>query len=48
MTFLVLLALVAASLVVAAVRLSLHDGPGPQRPPASHPVDPRFAPPAWR
>jgi hypothetical protein len=48
MTFLVLLALVAGFLVVTAVRLSLHDGPGPQRPPASHPVDARFAPPTWR
>ena len=48
MTFLILLALVAASLAVTTVRLSLHDGTGPQRPPASHPTDPRFAPPAWR
>jgi hypothetical protein len=48
MTFLILLALVATALVVAALRLSLHDGSGPQRPPASHPTDPRFAPPAWR
>jgi hypothetical protein len=48
MTFLIILTLVAAALVVATLRLSVHDGSGPQRPPASHPTDPRFAPPAWR
>jgi hypothetical protein len=47
MAFLIILALVAAFLVATAIRLSIHDGSGPQRPPASHPVDPRFAPPAW-
>ncbi len=43
MTFSVLL--LAASRrpsAVEAVRLVLHDGPGPQRPPASHFEDPRF------
>lgn len=48
MTFLILLLVVAAVLVTAAVRLSVHDGTGPQRPPASHHTDPRFGPPAWR
>lgn len=48
MVFLIFLAVVAAFLVMTAIRLSLHDGSGPQRPPASHPTDPRFAPPAWR
>jgi hypothetical protein len=48
MTFLILLSVLAALMVVAAVRLGLHDGPGPHRPPASHPCDQRFLPPAWR
>jgi len=48
MAFLIILALIAAFLIGAAVRLSLHDGLGPQRPPASHPIDRRFAPPTWR
>jgi hypothetical protein len=48
MTFLILLLLVAVSLAVATVRLIAHDGRGPQRPPASHLDDVRFAPPFVR
>jgi hypothetical protein len=45
MTFLILLLAVATALAIEAVRLVLHDGSGPQRPPASHFEDPRFRAP---
>ncbi len=45
MTFLILLLAVATALAVEAVRLVLHDGRGPQRPPVSHHEDPRFRSP---
>jgi hypothetical protein len=45
MTFLILLLLVATAMAVATIRLISHDGRGPQRPPASHLEDVRFAPP---
>ena len=45
MTFLILLLVVATALAIEAVRLALHDGPGTQRPPASHVEEPRFRAP---
>ncbi len=46
MTFMILLLLVAAAMILATIRLVAHDGRGPQRPPASHAEDSRFlAPP---
>lgn len=48
MTFLILLLLVATALVVATVRLIVHDGRGPLRPPASHFEDNRFLAPLAR
>ena len=42
MTILILFLAVATALAIGAVRLALHDGPGSQRPPASHADDPRF------
>jgi hypothetical protein len=48
MTFLILLLLVATALAVATVRLIVHDGRGPQRPPASHFEDHRFVAPLAR
>ena len=46
MTFLILiLSVLALALVVDAVLLALHDGRGPQRPPASHFDDPQFRTP---
>ena len=47
MTFLILLLVVAAALAIEAVRLALHDGSGPHRPPASHVEDPRFHAPLF-
>lgn len=46
MTFLMILLAVSILLSVQAVRLVLHDGRGPQRPPVSHVEDPRFRSPA--
>lgn len=46
MTFLILLLTVTAVLAIEAVRLTLHDGRGPQRPPLSHLEDPRFRAPS--
>jgi len=48
MTFLILLLLVATALVAATVRLIVHDGRGPLRPPASHFEDSRFVAPLAR
>lgn len=48
MTFLVILLLAAVALSTAAVRLVLHDGRGPQRPPVSHFEDNRFLGPLAR
>jgi hypothetical protein len=45
MTYLILLLLVAAVMSAATIRLLLHDGRGPQRPPASHFDDPQFRSP---
>jgi hypothetical protein len=45
MTFLIVFLAVATALAIEAVRLVLHDGPGAQRPPASHVDDPRFRSP---
>ena len=42
MTILIVFLAVATALAIEAVRLALHDGSGPQRPPASHFEDPRF------
>jgi hypothetical protein len=42
MILLILFLAVATALAIEAVRLALHDGPGTQRPPASHVDDPRF------
>jgi len=46
MTFLILLLLVATALALATIRRTMHDGPGPSRPPASHVEDPQFRSPA--
>ncbi|MCW2843443.1 MAG: hypothetical protein JWN22_1359 [Nocardioides sp.] len=46
MTFIVILLAIAAVLSFEAIRLVIHDGRGPQRPPASHFEDPRFRSPA--
>ena len=48
MTFLVILLAVAAILIADTVRLVLHDGQGPQRPPVSHFPDPDFIAPIAR
>jgi len=48
MTFLLILLVVAAVLAAGAVRLVLHDGQGPQRPPVSHFQDPDFIAPFAR
>jgi hypothetical protein len=45
MTYLMLLLLIAAAMSVATIRLIVHDGRGPQRPPASHYEDARFRAP---
>ena len=47
MTTLILIALIATAALVAATIREVHaDGRGSTPPPASHPTDPRFAPPA--
>lgn len=46
MTFLILLLAVAVLMSAETIRVVLHDGRGPQRPPSSHFEDPRFRPPA--
>jgi hypothetical protein len=48
MTFIILLLVVAAILAADTVRLVLHDGQGPQRPPVSHFQDPDFIAPTAR
>jgi hypothetical protein len=48
MTFLLILLVVAVLLAANAVRLVLHDGQGPQRPPVSHFQDPDFLAPTAR
>ena len=45
MTFLILFSVVAALMIAETLRLVIHDGRGPQRPPASHFQDPRFRSP---
>ena len=45
MTFLILFSVVAALMIAETLRLVIHDGRGPQRPPASHFQDPRFGAP---
>jgi hypothetical protein len=45
MTYLIVFLLVAAVMSAETVRLLLHDGRGPQRPPSSHFDDPRFRAP---
>ena len=46
MTFLILLSVIAVLMIAGTLRLLVHDGRGPQRPPASHFQDPRFRSPA--
>ena len=48
MTYLMILAVVAVLLSAETIRLALHDGRGPQRPPRSHLDDTRFGSPAVR
>ena len=48
MTFIIILLAVAAVLAADTVRLVLHDGRGPQRPPVSHFQDPDFIAPTAR
>ena len=43
--YLSILAAIAAAVIVQTIRLTIHDGRGPQQPPASHFQDPRFRPP---
>jgi hypothetical protein len=45
MTFLIILLALSLLLAAESVRLVLHDGRGPQRPPGSHFEDPRFRSP---
>ncbi len=46
MTLLILFLVVATAMSIEAIRMVLHDGRGPQRPPHSHFEDPRFQAPA--
>ncbi len=46
MTFLILMSVLAAVMIAHSLRLVAHDGRGPQRPPASHFLDPDFRSPA--
>ena len=46
MTFLMILLLIATVLIIQTVRLLIHDGRGPQKPPVSHFEDPQFRSPA--
>jgi hypothetical protein len=48
MTYLMILAVVAVLLSAETIRLAIHDGRGPQRPPRSHLDDARFRSPAVR
>jgi hypothetical protein len=48
MIFFIILLVVAAALAAETVRLVLHDGRGPQRPPVSHFQDPDFIAPIAR
>jgi hypothetical protein len=48
MTFIIILLVAAAVLAADTVRLVLHDGQGPQRPPVSHFQDPDFIAPTAR
>ncbi len=48
MTYLIVFLLVAAVMSAETIRLLLHDGRGPQRPPGSHFEDPRFRSPVAR
>lgn len=45
MTYLYLMLILAAALSIHSVLMVLHDGRGPQRPPASHFEDPQFRSP---
>ena len=45
MTYLMILLVIAAAMAAASIRLFLHDGRGPLRPPTSHADDPRFRAP---
>lgn len=46
MTFLMILLVIAAAMAVETIRVAMHDGRGPQRPPSSHFQDPDFRSPA--
>ena len=46
MTYLFIILVIAAAMVVKTVNLLLHDGRGPAAPPSSHFQDPQFAAPA--
>ena len=48
MFILIITLAVAVVLTIATIRLVLHDGPGAQRPPASHFTDSAFLPPGAR
>lgn len=45
MTYLILFLALAVVLSAETIRMVLHDGRGPSRPPASHFEDPRFRAP---
>ena len=46
MTYVLILLVIAAAMAAATIRLIVHDGRGPQRPPVSHLEDPRFRAPS--
>ena len=46
MTLLILFLVFATAMSIEAIRMVLHDGHGPQRPPLSHFEDPQFRAPA--
>jgi hypothetical protein len=48
MTYLLILLVIVAVMSAESIRLMIHDGRGPQRPPASHLDDPRFQSPGAR
>jgi hypothetical protein len=45
MTFLMILLAVAVAISIETLRVVIHDGRGPQRPPQSHFDDPQFRAP---
>ncbi|MFC6285671.1 hypothetical protein ACFP3Q_00370 [Nocardioides sp. GCM10027113] len=48
MTYLLIMLALGLVLAAESIRMMLHDGRGPSRPPQSHLDDPRFRPPLAR